>query len=49
MQDVPLHLGTPEFDGGERFDLRAPYADEGYVDEEAGGSAQLLHAATVRQ
>ena len=32
-------LGMPEFDGGERFDLRAPYADEGWVDpeDETGG------------
>ena len=27
----------PEFDGGERFDLRAPYADEGWVDTENNG------------
>jgi vacuolar-type H+-ATPase subunit I/STV1 len=26
-------FGMPEFDGGERFDLRGPYADEGWVDE----------------
>ncbi len=25
-------FGMPEFDGGERFDLRGPYADEGWVD-----------------
>ena len=28
-----MAIGMPEFDGGERFDLRAPYADEGWVDE----------------
>jgi hypothetical protein len=27
-----MAIGMPEFDGGERFDLRAPYADEGWVD-----------------
>ena len=32
-----ISLGLPEFDGGERFDLRAPYADEGWVDEENNG------------
>lgn len=32
-----MSIGMPEFDGGERFDLRAPYADEGWVDEEDGG------------
>jgi len=26
-------FGMPEFDGGERFDLRGPYAEEGWVDE----------------
>lgn len=29
-----MAIGMPEFDGGERFDLRAPYADEGWVDTE---------------
>ena len=32
-------FGMPEFDGGERFDLRAPYADEGWVDPEDNGVA----------
>jgi len=32
-------FGMPEFDGGERFDLRAPYADEGWVDPEDDGVA----------
>mmetsp|Transcript_6975 Transcript_6975/g.12056 ORF Transcript_6975/g.12056 Transcript_6975/m.12056 type:complete len:182 (-) Transcript_6975:415-960(-) len=35
---IPLPMasfGMPEFDGGERFDLRAKYVDEGWVDEEA--------------
>ena len=26
-------FGMPEFDGGERFDLRGPYAEEGWDDE----------------
>ena len=33
---IPLPMasfGMPEFDGGERFDLRGKYADEGWVDE----------------
>lgn len=30
-------FGMPEFDGGERFDLRAPYADEGWVDPDDDG------------
>ena len=38
---IPLPMasfGMPEFDAGERFDLRGPYADEGWVDEnDAGG------------
>jgi hypothetical protein len=28
-------FGIPRFDYGERFDLRLPYVDEGYVDEDA--------------
>jgi len=35
---IPLPMasfGMPEFDGGERFDLRAKYVDEGWVDEDA--------------
>ena len=26
---------VPWYDNGERFDLRLPYADQGYVDEDA--------------
>jgi len=41
MDDPPLGsiiipiapFGMPEFDGGERFDLKGPYCDEGWVDE----------------
>lgn len=33
---IPLNpMGMPKYDGGERFDLKAPYCDEGYVDEDA--------------
>eukprot|EP00963_Diacronema_lutheri_P010509 scaffold1060_cov385-Pavlova_lutheri.AAC.27 len=43
MDDPPLGsiiipiapFGMPEFDGGERFDLKGPYCDEGWVDEDA--------------
>jgi len=37
---IPLPMasfGMPEFDGGERFDLRGPYVEEGWVDEEEQG------------
>ena len=27
-------IGMPKYDGGERFDLRLPYVDEGYVEED---------------
>lgn len=30
-----IPVGIPEYDGGERFDLRLPYVDNGWVDEEA--------------
>ena len=30
-----LPIGIPEYDGGERFDLRLPYVDNGWVDEDA--------------
>ncbi|KAI8101050.1 hypothetical protein M9434_005430 [Picochlorum sp. BPE23] len=33
---VPIApFGMPEYDGGERFDLRLPYVDNGWVDEDA--------------
>jgi hypothetical protein len=32
-----MAIGMPEFDGGERFDLRGPYADEGWVDPDDEG------------
>eukprot|EP00892_Ulva_mutabilis_P008939 jgi/Ulvmu1/6417/UM003_0046.1 len=33
---IPLApFGIPKFDNGERFDLKAPYTDQGWVDEEA--------------
>ena len=36
-QIIPLiPIGMPEYDGGERFDLRLPYVDNGYVDDESG-------------
>ena len=28
-------FGMPEYDGGERFDLRLPHVDNGWVDEDA--------------
>ena len=37
---LPLPMasfGMPEFDGGERFDLKGPYVDEGWVDENDEG------------
>ena len=37
-RSIPIPMasfGIPEFDGGERFDLKGPYVDEGYVDEDA--------------
>lgn len=30
-----------EYDGGERFDLRLPYVDNGWVDEEADFGKQV--------
>jgi hypothetical protein len=33
---IPVNpMGMPEYDGGERFDLRLPYVDNGWVDEDA--------------
>jgi hypothetical protein len=35
---VPLlPFGMPKFDAGERFDLRSPYADDGWVDPDETG------------
>ena len=34
-----ISLGMPEFDGGERFDLRGKYVDEGWVDPEDAKAA----------
>ncbi len=31
----------PEYDGGERFDLRLPYVDNGWVDEDADMMKQI--------
>ncbi|QDZ18930.1 hypothetical protein HOP50_02g14360 [Chloropicon primus] len=40
---IPMaSFGIPKYDGGERFDLAAPYCDEGYVDEEADVMKKLL-------
>jgi hypothetical protein len=34
--EFPLNpIGMPAYDNGERFDLRLPYAERGYVDEDA--------------
>ena len=34
---VPLApFGMPEYDNGERFDLRLPHVDNGWVDEDSG-------------
>jgi len=33
---IPMaSFGISRFDGGERFDLRLPFVDSGYVDEDA--------------
>jgi hypothetical protein len=36
-----IPLGMPEYDGGERFDLRLPYVDNGWVDEDADPMKQF--------
>jgi hypothetical protein len=37
---VPLlPFGMPKFDAGERFDLRSPYADDGWVDPDETGDS----------
>lgn len=42
MQIIPLiPIGMPEYDGGERFDLRLPYVDNGWVDEDADFGKQV--------
>lgn len=42
MQIIPLiPIGLPEYDGGERFDLRLPYVDNGWVDEDADFGKQV--------
>lgn len=39
---IPLiPVGMPEYDGGERFDLRLPYVDSGYVDPDADFGKQI--------
>ena len=39
---VPITpFGMPEYDGGERFDLRLPYVDNGWVDEDADPMKQF--------
>lgn len=39
---IPLiPIGMPEYDGGERFDLRLPYVDNGWVDDEADFGKQV--------
>ena len=39
---IPLiPIGMPEYDGGERFDLRLPYVDNGWVDDEADFGKQI--------
>ena len=43
-----ISIGMPEYDGGERFDLKAPYTDEGYVAEDGGFSwLNLLYIPLV--
>ena len=42
---IPLPMasfGMPEFDGGERFDLRGKYVDEGWVDPEDANKGGLF-------
>lgn len=41
---VPLlPFGMPKYDAGERFDLRSPYADDGWVDPEETGAGTAQH------
>ena len=40
---IPMaSFGMPEFDGGERFDLKGPYCDEGYEDPDADVMGKLF-------
>lgn len=32
-----------DYDAGERFDLRLPYAEQGYVDEDADAMGKLMN------
>lgn len=36
-----IPVGIPEYDGGERFDLRLPYVDNGWVDDDADAFKQF--------
>ncbi len=46
--ELPVHVVLPglrQFDEGERFDLRSPYADDGWVDpEETDMLSGTVHA-----
>jgi len=41
---TPLRRGT-EYDYGERFDLKGPYCDNGYIDEDAAFGKQASQPA----
>jgi len=42
LQIIPIiPVGLPEYDGGERLDLRLPYVDKGWVDEDADAGQQI--------
>ena len=39
---IPINpIGIPKYDAGERFDLRLPYAERGYEDEDADVMAKI--------
>jgi hypothetical protein len=39
---IPVNpMGMPEYDGGERFDLRLPHVDNGWVDPDADFGKQV--------
>ena len=41
---IPLNpIGIPKYDNGERFDLRLPYAERGYVDPDADVVSKLIN------